>query len=544
MNRWVIFFFFLSTAVCGQQRIEGVVVDKETKKPIPFASLAILGTPHGTSTNLSGQFSLVVPDTFSVKVTCIGYESVEIQSFDAMKVIELKPGAIRLDAVVVTQKQINPAKIVRRAFSNVTNNYDAEPFLQKFFYRHYTRRDSLYERLTEAVVDIWKHSGYRNTRSFGGEREEMRVVQLRRSLDITGMVQAKKPLHVGHVLEGDLIGYQTNQKSSRLDFFTSISTLKTDFGNYTFKFDEITNYDGQEVYKIDYAYRKDSVLTTTGYKMLPQATGSLFITTDTYAFIKTDEVKFDVYNTIRTTAYYRKYGNKYYPYHLIREGQNFFLNHQSSSSHVELISMDIAHGENEKFSGTEPGRAELLKLPYDSGFWNNASILKTTPLEEDIIRDLGRGFSLNKQFYLYKEYEHNVTDGGNSAEEKFNWLRDDSKGKRMLYICFWDDRFKTYLVQLEQLKQLNLLYRNYITFVMISTSKDEAQWKKLVTDYNFFSDGIVNYRIGDNSRLLRQFELTDLPAYVLILKNGEVENPKQPTDPAVSEELRNLIGKQ
>ena len=519
-------------------------MDKETRKPIPFASLVILGTPHGTSTNLSGQFSIVVSDTFSVKVTCIGYESVEVRSSEAMKVIELKPGAIRLNTIVVTEKEINPTKIVRRAFSKVTDNYETEPFLQKFFYRHYTRRDSLYERLTEAVVDVWKHAGYRTTRNFGGEKEEIRVVQLRRSLDITGMVQAKKPLHIGHILESDLVGYQTNQKSTFLDFFTSTSTLKTDFFNYSFKFDEITNYDGQEVYKIDYTYKKDSVLTTTGYKIMPQATGSLFITTDTYAFIKTDEVKFDSYNTIRTTAYYRKYGNKYYPYHLIREGQNFFINHQPSFSHVELISMDIARGENEKFIGKEPGRSELLKLPYDSGFWNNASILKTTPLEEDIIRDLGRGFSLNKQFYLYKEYEHNVTDGGDNGEDKFSWLQRDSKGKRILYICFWDDRFKTYLLQLEQLKQLNLLYRNYITFVMISTSNDDAQWKKLVKDYNFFSDGVVNYRIGDHSRLIQQFKVRDLPTYVLILKDGEVENPKQPTDPTVSEELRNLIGKQ
>ncbi|HEY3430332.1 MAG TPA: carboxypeptidase-like regulatory domain-containing protein, partial [Cyclobacteriaceae bacterium] len=400
----------LSSQVCAQQQVDGIVIDRDTGKPVPFASLVILGTSNGTSTNLNGQFSLILADTFSIKVTCVGYESALIRSVEEAQVIKIKAIATHLDAVLVYNKAINPNKIVRKAFASVSDNYDTKSFLQKFFYRHYSKTDSAYERLTEAAVDIWKHDGYRTTRKYAGEKEEMRINQLRRSLDIKGMVQAQKPLHLSYILQADIVGYQNGMTGAGLNAMEEVSNMKADILNYSFTFNGTTNYDGQEVYKIDYARKADSVLTTSGYRVFPETSGSLFIATDNYAFVKTEGVKRDEFNTIRSTAYYRKYGTKYYPYHLIREGESHFQGVRSF--HVELMSQEIRHGEHEQFKGSEPGRKALLQIPYDSGFWSSTSILKTTPLEDDIIRNLGAGISLNKQFYLYRLYEQNVTDGG------------------------------------------------------------------------------------------------------------------------------------
>src|SRR5690349_2998049 len=99
--KWFLFFFTLSSTVFAQQKIEGLVIDHETGKPIPFASLVIVGSSSGTSSNLNGQFSLVVPDTFSVKVTCVGYQSLVIHTISESQLIRLKPIAVQLSAVVV-----------------------------------------------------------------------------------------------------------------------------------------------------------------------------------------------------------------------------------------------------------------------------------------------------------------------------------------------------------------------------------------------------------------------------------------------------------
>ncbi len=540
--RITLLLLIIGSVAWGQQRVDGIVIDKESGKPVPFASLAILKTPHGTSSNFEGQFSLILPDTFSVKISCIGYESAIVRSVQELKIVKLKPSETQLAAIVVFQREINPKRVVRKAFANIHNNYDTESFLQRFFYRHYTRKDSLYERLIEASVDVWKNQGYRSTRSRAGEKEEMRVTQLRRSLDIAGMVRGEKPLYLGHILQSDIAGYQTPARREHLNLFESMSNLRTDFDSYNFTFDGITNYDGQEVYKIKYAYKKDSVLTVSGYQEMPQSTGSLYITTGNYAFVKIEDVKFDQYNTIRTTCFYRKQGVNYYPYHFIREGQNSFIDKKNSFFHIDLISLEVRSGETKKFSGQEPDRETLLSIPYDSGFWNRTSILKTTPLEDDIIHHLGGGLSLNQQFYLYKQYERNVTDGGKDGEEKLKWLIRDSEDKRILYVCFWDENFKTYLAETEYFKQLNLLYKNHVTFVMVSLLEDEEKWQQILTDYNLFSDGIINYRIGERSDIAKKFKVKNTPAYVLISKQGEANlNAKYPNDPAIEVVLKVLI---
>ena len=354
------------------------------------------------------------------------------------------------------------------------------------------------------------------------------------------MVQNQKPIMLEYILQSDVAGYQTALGNTHINIFDGASNLRTDFANYTFTFDGVTNYDGKEVYKIDYVYKKDSVLTTKGYKLLTQAHGSLFIATDTHAFIKVEDTKYDEFNTIHTSAYYRKHGTKYYPYHFIREGENTYA--KISSFHIELISLDIRHNVGEQFSGREPGREELLKIPYDSTFWKTTSILKATPLEDEIIHDLGGGTSLNRQFYLYRQYEKNVTDGGKNGEEKFNWLKDISKSKRILYVFFWDSNLKSYLLDIEYLKQLNLLFKKQVTFVLISLENDEAKWQQQVVQFNLFADGMVNYRVGDHSQIARAYNVREIPSFLLVSKEGDVTlNAKRPKDSTLQSDIRSMI---
>ena len=190
-----------------------------------------------------------------------------------------------------------------------------------------------------------------------------------------------------------------------------------------------------------------------------------------------------------------------------------------------------------------PGKDELLNIPYDSVFWTSNTILKTTPLEDDIISDLGGGASLNNQFYRYRQYELNVRDGGKNAEEKFNWFREDSKGTRILYLVFWSDDFQAYRSELELAKRLQQKYRNKVTVVFLSLNDDEKMWQQVVQKNNFSSDGIINYRLGSHSRITKSFKVHESPAFILLSRNGEVFdlNAKRPSDPLLQEDLKLLI---
>lgn len=543
--RWLIFFLIFSTGAFAQKVVEGTIVEEGTDRPIPFASVIVVGTSHGTSSNVKGEFSIAVSEPFSLRVTSIGYQSREINSIDEAKLVRLTPMATTLDVVVVSNKPIKPKTIVAKSLSKISENYSTESFLQKFFYRHYCKDGEVYGRLIEASVDVWKNRGYRSFRKAGGEYEEIRVTQLRRSLDKTRVAQGHEPIAIKNILETDLVAYQANEPADMISFFTNVSSLRADLDKYKFTFEGISNYDGQEVYDIAYT-REDSILESGEYKTRAFISGSLTITTENHAIIKREEVRTQGGDSVKTSTRYFKYNGRYYPYHFLVEGNTYNDETRAHAFHIELMSVDIDHGSAKKFTGEVPDRAELLSIPYDSVFWATSTVLKTTPLEDEIIADLGGGSSLNEQFLLYRQYDANTTDLGKNGAKKFEWFRDYNKGNRILYLVFWSEDVKQYIMSIERIKQLHRQYRDDITFVFLSLVDDEAAYKQLVERYNLSADGILNYRVGTGSSVAGTYAVRQAPEFVLISKTGDVfdAHAKKPGDPNLVGDLETLIDKQ
>ncbi len=531
------------SAASAQELAHGRITDKETGKPVPFASIGVVGTSRGTTSNTEGEFSLLLNEPFTVRITCVGYESVTISSMRELATVVLIPEVRQLSEIYISTKQVNARRVVQKAFASVADNYPAAGYLQKFFYRHYCKDDSVYGRLIEASVEVWKHQGYKSMRRTSGDREEIRVTQLRRSLDNTAIAQSHTPISVGNVLQADLAGYQTAEKSEHIRFFAEAGNLKTDPELYQFSFDGYTMYDGQEVYMIAYASKKDSILTTGGYVPTPSVSGTLFITTREHAFIRLAETKREARNTIRTTAVYRNINGKYYANHLVRDGENKAPDGTSHQFHIDLMSVDILTGDQYRFTGREPNRQELLAIPYDSLYWSKQDVLKATPLEEEIISHLGVGISLNRQFYLYQQYEAHTTDGGNRGEEKLTWLLDFLKNRKLVYLVFWDAECKSCLAPIERVKQLHKQYRDDVQFVFVSLDQDESAWKNYVARYNLFSDGIINYRIGRNSTIVKSLSVKNTPDFKLIDRSGNLLHGevRQPNDPLLEDDFRLLM---
>lgn len=547
MARLVFSILLLANSLAFGQRkvVEGMILDANTRQPIPFASIGILGTSRGTSSNLKGEFSLAVEGQFAIRVSCLGYETQEARnlSTDERALILLKPSATQLKELVVFNKKVNPKKVVRKAFNTIDDNFNTQPFVQKFFYRHYCKDDSVYGRLIEASVDVWKRKGYKVMQHAAGEREEIRVTQLRRSFDKTVAAQGHVPIAVSSILQADIAGYQTAVPSEHLSYFTDVSNLETDIDNYTFTFEGLTTYDGKEVYEIAYALREDSILMTTGYQPMPRSTGSLFITTEDFVFVKTVDIKFWNTDTVTSTSYYTPFKGKYYPYHLIRDGKTVARDKSTHWYHVELMASEILTDSFETFYGKEPGKRELVKIPYDSTFWNNNNTLKTTPLEDQIIYDLGGGSSLNRQFYLYQQEEKLRVENAMKGEEGFTWFRADSKGKQALLISFWSSKCGLCLQELEAAKKLMNSYKGKVTLTLLSLDEDEGTWQKAIEKYNLALEGFMHFRVGPNSGIASDYKLTEIPRYILIDKNGANHdlNARHPGDSQLKQDLDLLL---
>ncbi|GCC50138.1 hypothetical protein SanaruYs_03530 [Chryseotalea sanaruensis] len=524
--------------------VEGKIIDKDTKQPIPFASIGLLGTSKGTSSNLNGQFSLSVIDNFSIRVSCLGYRTLQLDSIpkDQFVIVELEPSATQLKEIVVFNKQVNARKVVNKAFRSISDNFNTDPFFQKFFYRHYCKDDSVYGRLIEASVDVWKRKGYKSTQSVAGITDEIRVTQLRRSFDMTKASQGHTPIAIKNILQADIAGYQANAPSDHISFFAEVSSLKADAGKYDFTYEGLTYYDGKEVYEIGYNLRKDSVLTTQGYELRPGNKGSLFISTKDYVFVKLVDVKFWDQDTIKTTTYYTPYKGNYYPYHLIRDGNSVARNGSTHLFHVEMMATEILTEGFETFYGDEPGKFDLLKIPHDSIYWSNNTILKTTPLEDVIISDLGGGESLSEQFKRYQHQELNQIESG-KADDRFNWFKNENKDKKIIYLTFWNSDCLLCLQQIEYQKKLIKKYKENVAFVLLSIDKDEAKWKRTIEKYNLKIDGFTNFRIGEQSTISQMYNLTQIPRTVIIDKSGNdfKVNAGLPNDVALKKDFDLLI---
>lgn len=96
-------FLFFSTAVFAQSyKIQGKVIDADSKSPLPGVSVTVKNSELGTITNQNGEFSLNVPKDSKILVSFVGYTGVEINASQRNVTIQLNSVMQHLNEVVVT----------------------------------------------------------------------------------------------------------------------------------------------------------------------------------------------------------------------------------------------------------------------------------------------------------------------------------------------------------------------------------------------------------------------------------------------------------
>lgn len=74
----------LSAGTSG--KIAGQVIDGETGEPLIGVNIIVEGTSHGAATNADGYYTILnmMPGTYSVKASMIGYQAVVQQNVQVM----------------------------------------------------------------------------------------------------------------------------------------------------------------------------------------------------------------------------------------------------------------------------------------------------------------------------------------------------------------------------------------------------------------------------------------------------------------------------
>lgn len=85
------------------REVSGVVVDADTRDPIPYANITIKDKTIGGTTDLDGRFSLAIPEgAKALVVNYIGYDSQEVGISNSYMEIPMNASVLYLEGVVVT----------------------------------------------------------------------------------------------------------------------------------------------------------------------------------------------------------------------------------------------------------------------------------------------------------------------------------------------------------------------------------------------------------------------------------------------------------
>ncbi|RKR12225.1 carboxypeptidase-like protein [Maribacter vaceletii] len=254
---------------------KGEVLDKSSKKPLIFATLAIEKSNISTVTNTEGEFSLKIPNSTESKnviVSFLGYKTkiIPLSEFKKNKTkIYLTVSVTELTEVNLSIPK-NAEALVRETLKSKGENYFDDPTLMTAFYRETIKKRRKNVSLSEAVVNIYKtpYTSYRN--------DAVQLYKARKSTDYNKLDTVALKLQGGpfNALYIDIIKYP--------EYIFSEESLD----HYTFSFDSSTRVNDKLIYVINFKQKphvysplyKGKLFIDIENKILTNATYKLNVT--------------------------------------------------------------------------------------------------------------------------------------------------------------------------------------------------------------------------------------------------------------------------
>ncbi len=380
-----------------QITITGKVIDLETKEPLPFASVGIVGKPIGLITNEQGEFDFHIPADFRndiIGVNMLGYKIYEAPVWSLLTtqpvIIEMQAVSFLLKEVVVTDS-LKAGEILRLAISRVEMNYPMTPFMLDGFYRDLKKVGGTYISLLEAAVKIYDED-YHEPRNKFKLRERVALREVRRSLGYSSKFTAffDKDNLLEDLLLNNNVRYRQFPEES--DFFKSLD-LEDD-----------SYYNGREVYVLSHS--REYLLR-------------VFIDKETYGIVHLEyandhheelEKKRDLesrFVKVKRTIDFKFFEGKLYLNYLSVTSQVNWYDRETGKLKFEaelqrqLLINDVDTSPRRRITLAEKMHSYGLQYqdqPYNKKFWDNYNVIKQTPLDKKIVQDLEREEPLEKQF--------------------------------------------------------------------------------------------------------------------------------------------------
>ena len=240
------------------KQYKGKVLEKDTKKELVFATIALEGTNISTISNTEGEFLLKIPTSITegmVSFAFLGHTTKKVplaQLKESNNTIALEVSVTQLSGFDINAPK-NAEQLIREVLAKRGENYFNDPTLMTAFYREAIKKRRRNVSLSEAVVNIYK-SPYNSFK-----RDAVQLYKARKSTDYKRLDTVALKLQGGpfNALYVDIMKYpEYIFEDGQID-------------EYEFSFDRTTVINDRQIYIINFK-QLQSVNT-------PLYTGKLYI---------------------------------------------------------------------------------------------------------------------------------------------------------------------------------------------------------------------------------------------------------------------------
>lgn len=376
--------------------VSGRVTDKDTHQPLPYASVWIRGKTIGTITNMQGEFDFHIPMEYRneiMVISMLSYQSFEAPVWSLLgQTLDVQlEEQLQLLGEVTVFDSLGSGDILRIALSRVEQNFPMEPYLMDGFYRDTKKLGGTYISLLEAAIKIYDEN-YGEPRNKFKLRERVALLEVRRSLGYSSKFTTY--FDEDNLLEDLLLNNNVRYRQFPEEdvFFSSLRREKN------------TTHNGRAMFVIT---------QTKDYNL------KVFIDTATYAITHLEYERAQAerwgkrrgmvgkFVNIRKTIDFKEYGGKMYLNFMTMDSQINWYDAQTEELRFEtrlnqqLLVNQVFPNTDQKIGTTQKMRSYGLQyqdLPYNKSFWDNYNVIKSTPLDSQIIHDLEKELPLEKQF--------------------------------------------------------------------------------------------------------------------------------------------------
>jgi hypothetical protein len=366
--------------------ISGKVFDKDTKQPLPFTSVYLVGKPIGIISNEEGEFKLKlrsseIPETLSI--SSIGYKNFSSPVsvlVNSNKQYFLETDVIPIQEVII--RKISPVMLLQNANHRIRLNYPVDPAILTSFYRETVQRGNHYTMVSEAILENYK------TSYLSGSPDRVKIVKGRKNENFTknDSVMLKLKAGLNTMLMLDVV--------KNLPDFLSAGNL----ADYHYRLADIVVENGRDHYAVEFLPKKgspeavfysgriiidinDMAYTWVEFQVDPEF---LDLATERFIVRKPADMVVKALKADYKVSY-RKIGSRYF-LHMIQCETAFKIRNRRQltgsvyNTRLETVVIDVDTINVNRFTNRESARPYEIFTDqvgdYDESFWGEYNFIK------------------------------------------------------------------------------------------------------------------------------------------------------------------------